>query len=76
MRVNQRENDMIKFIKSFMIENGYTPTMRQIGYGVGLRSTSSVQGYFNRLVSKGEITLHGKNYSVKGMRYVEDGRSM
>ena len=71
MRSN-REEDVLKYIKSFMIENGYTPTIRQIGFGVGLKSTSSVHVYFDRLVERGDITLHKKNYSVRGMRYVSE----
>ena len=73
MRSRQREEDVLKYIKSFMVEYGYTPTMRQIGYGVNLKSTSSVQMYFDRLVRRGDITLHGKNYSVRGMKYVDAG---
>lgn len=56
-----------------MLKNGYTPTIRQIGFGIGLRSTSSVQRYFDRLVENGEIEQHGKNYSVRGMKYVQEG---
>lgn len=73
MRKRQREEDMLKFIKSFMVRNGYTPTLRDIGFGIGLRSTSSVQTYFDRLVEKGEIVQHGKNYTVRGMVYVQEG---
>lgn len=72
MRSLQRENDLLKYIKEFMIENGYNPTIRQMGYGMRLRSTSTVKTYFDRLVSRGDIVQHGKNYSVKGMRYVSE----
>lgn len=71
MKKHQREEDVLKFIKTFMLKNGYTPTIRDIGYGVGLKSTSTVQVYFDRLVNRGDITRHGKSYSVKGMKYVE-----
>ena len=73
MRSKQREEDVLKYIKSFMVENGYTPTIRQIGYGIGLRSTSSVHVYFDRLVLRGDIILHGKNYAVRGVKYVDEG---
>lgn len=73
MKSNQKEEDVLKFIKEFMLKNGYTPTIRQIGYGVNLRSTSSVHVYFDRLVERGEIEIHGKNYSVRGMKYVDEG---
>ena len=72
MRTKQREEDLLKYIKQFMVENGYTPTIRQMGYGMRLRSTATVKTYFDRLVSRGDIVQHGKNYSVKGMRYVSE----
>jgi SOS-response transcriptional repressor LexA len=41
------------FIESFSAENGYAPTIREIGEAVGLRSTSTVHGHVERLVEKG-----------------------
>lgn len=73
MERKQREEDILKFIKTFMLEKGYTPTIRDIGYGVGLRSTSTVQVYFDRLVDRGDLVRHGKNYTVRGMVYVQEG---
>lgn len=67
-----KEIDVLNFIKNFMIKEGYTPTIRQIGYGVGLKSTSSVQTYFNRLVERGDIEMHGRSYKVRGMKYVDE----
>lgn len=72
MKKLYREEVVLKFIKQFMLKEGYTPTIRQIGFGIGLKSTSSVQTYFNRLVERGDIVRHGKNYSVRGMKYVDE----
>ena len=71
MKKGHREEDVLKFIKDFMLKNGYTPTIRQIGYGVNLKSTSSVQRYFDKLVSRGDIVQHGRSYAVRGMKYVD-----
>lgn len=71
MKNNTKEDDVLKFIKKFMLKNGYTPTIRDIGFGVGLKSTSSVQHYFDKLVSRGDIVQHGRSYAVKGMKYVD-----
>lgn len=71
MKNNTKEDDVLKFIKKFMLKNGYTPTIRDIGFGVGLKSTSSVQHYFDKLVSRGDIVQHGRNYAVRGMKYVD-----
>ena len=68
-----KDKEVLEYIKAFMIENGYTPTIRDICVGVGLSSTSSVQNHFDKLVACGYIERHDKRYSVKGMRYVNDG---
>ena len=71
MKNNTKEDDVLKFIKDFMLKNGYTPTIREIGFGVGLKSTSSVQHYFDKLVSRGDIVQHGRSYAVRGIEYVD-----
>lgn len=58
------------FIHDFIIKNGYSPTVREIGKGVGLKSTSSVSAQINKLHNLGfikkegdcprTITLHGR----------------
>jgi repressor LexA len=68
----RRTNEVLQAIKKFMIENGTTPTVREIGELVGLYSTSTVQIHLERLREKGYIEQVGKRYRVKGMRYVED----
>ena len=73
LRANKRDEDILKFIKSYMVENGYAPTIREIGDAIGMRSPSSVHKHFEKLVAKGEIIQHpdGKRYRVKGMRFTE-----
>lgn len=73
--LTKREQDVLSFIKAFMVQNGYTPTIRDIADGVHLQSTSSAHRHFELLVAKGEITMHGKGYSVRGMKYVEEDQS-
>lgn len=70
--MGDREQEVLDFIKGFMKENGYCPTMREIGNGLGFSSTSSAHNWFDKLVAKGIIELHDKRYSVKGMKYVEE----
>lgn len=70
--LNTKEREMLSYIKSFMLSNGTTPTMREIGDGVGYKSTNTVHYYFMKLVVKGYIDQReGNNYSVKGMEYRE-----
>ena len=77
-KITKRDRDVLEFIKSYMGERGYTPTIREIGEGVGLFSTASVYMHFRNLCEAGYITQvsdgKGCRYIVKGMRYIEDGR--
>lgn len=69
-----KEKQMLEYIKGYMVDNGVTPTMREIADGLGFKSTSSAHLHFKRLVYKGYIEQRDKqnNYKVLGMRYVED----
>lgn len=75
--LTKKDKEMLEFIKNYMLENGTTPTIREIGQGVQLYSTSTVHKHFQRLVDKGYIEQlsDGKSYKyrVKGMKYVVEG---
>lgn len=53
--LNQNEVNILNFIKKQVQENGYPPSVREICKAVGLKSTSSVHMYLNRLAEKGEL---------------------
>ncbi len=55
MAINKREKAIIKFIEKEMEENGYAPSVREIGKAVGLKSTATVHGYLAKLAEKGYI---------------------
>ena len=44
-----------EYIVQYIQEHGYSPTIRDICAGVGLKSTSSVQGYIVRLLDEGKL---------------------
>lgn len=44
------------FVREFCAEHGFGPTIREIGQGVGLRSTSTVSDYLTRMTRDGLIT--------------------
>ena len=74
MNLTKREKQILTIIKIYMMENGTTPTIRDICREAGLRSPSSAHKYFIRLVDKGYIKQFDRGtcrYSVKGMKYVE-----
>jgi len=64
MALSERQNKILEFLKNFTLDNGYPPTIREIGKAVGITSTSVVNynldalqrgGYINRdrTVSRG-----------------------
>ena len=56
-RVNHGKTEQIlEFIREFCASHGFGPTIREIGRGVGLHSTSTVAGYLNRMTRDGLIT--------------------
>ncbi|MBQ3853584.1 MAG: transcriptional repressor LexA [Anaerovibrio sp.] len=48
-------DQIYKYIKEFLIEKGYPPSVREIGKAVGLKSSSTVHGYLNQLEAAGLI---------------------
>lgn len=53
--LNKREKAILKYIGKQIQEKGYPPSVREIGKGVGLSSTATVQTYIIGLEKKGYI---------------------
>ena len=53
--LGKREKDILAFIEKQIKENGYPPSVREIGKSVGLSSTATVHGYLTKLEQKGYI---------------------
>lgn len=49
MTLSERQEKMLDFIEAFIDENGYPPTIREIGQAVGITSTSVVNYNLNKL---------------------------
>lgn len=52
---DERQKEIFAYIKEFLMEKGYPPSVREIGKAVGLKSSSTVHGYLNRLEEAGLI---------------------
>jgi repressor LexA len=52
----ERQQRVLNFIQSYLEQSGYPPTVREIGDAVGIKSTSLVTYYLDRLEEKGHIT--------------------
>ncbi|MCJ7569310.1 MAG: transcriptional repressor LexA [Anaerolineales bacterium] len=54
-KLTDRQRRILEFIQSFTTDNGYPPSIRQIGKSVGISSTSVVNYNLNRLVEEGYL---------------------
>lgn len=51
-----RTAQILQFVREFSCVHGFGPTIREIAEGVGLRSTSTVADYLDRMTRDGLIT--------------------
>ncbi|MFJ9656186.1 LexA family protein [Streptomyces microflavus] len=58
-----RQEAIMRLIRSWIIEHGEVPTIRQIGASVGLSSTSSVAYQLGQLEERGLISRTGRDWS-------------
>ncbi|HEY9075614.1 MAG TPA: transcriptional repressor LexA [Anaerolineaceae bacterium] len=47
--LGERHRKILEFLTTFQEENGYPPTIREIGYEIGVKSTSLIDYYLNQL---------------------------
>ncbi len=73
-KLSERQKGIIEFIRNFHHNNGYPPTIRQIGEAVGISSTSVVNYNLNKLEKDGYLTRDLK--VSRGLRLVEDTNSV
>lgn len=57
-----------KFIIQYMQEHGYSPTTREIGEAVGLKSSSSVYDHLQRMFREGELETDTELGSARAIR--------
>jgi len=72
MTLSRRQERMLSFIRRFVNERRFPPTIREIGEAVGISSTSVVNYNLNALEKKGKIE-RDRNVS-RGLRVVEEDR--
>ena len=52
-RTSNKSEQILEFVSTFIQENGYAPSVREIGAAVGLRSTASVSYHLRALQEQG-----------------------
>ena len=63
-RTSNKAQLILEFVNAFVQENGFAPSVREIGAAVGLRSTASVSYHLQQLQEKGYLQSPG----VKGRK--------
>ena len=59
-RTSNKAQLILDFVNTFVQENGFAPSVREIGAAVGLRSTASVSYHLQQLQEKGLLASPGK----------------
>ena len=58
-RTSNKAQMIVDYVNQFIQENGYSPSVREIGAAVGLRSTASVSYHLQALQEKGLLASPG-----------------
>lgn len=58
-RSSDKSEKIVEFVRQFALENGYPPSIREIGQAVGLRSTASVSYHLRQLQESGALQASG-----------------
>ena len=58
-RTSDKAQLILDYVNQFILENGYSPSVREIGAAVGLRSTDSVSYHLQALQDKGLLQSPG-----------------
>lgn len=54
-KLTNRQEDILQFIKKYLVKYGYPPTVREIGRSLGLSSPATIHSHLQNLESKGYI---------------------
>ncbi len=58
-RKSNKAQEILEFVNTFVQENGYAPSVREIGAAVGLNSTASVSYHLQQLQERGLLMPSG-----------------
>lgn len=67
-KLTKRQEDALKFIKTYIVSHGYPPTVREIAEAIGVSSPATVQAHLESLANKGYIKKgSNKNRTIELM---------
>ncbi len=68
--LTERQQEILSFILQFRDENGYPPTLREMGKRFGISSTFGVKRHLDALVKKGYLNIESN--ASRGISVVRD----
>ncbi len=54
-KLTKRQEEILTFIKEYIVSNGYPPTVREIGASLGVSSPATIHAHLTNLADKGFI---------------------
>ena len=64
--LTKRQDEILKYIKEYIVSHGYPPTVREIGKDLGVSSPATIHTHLNKLVEKGFIKKdNSKNRAIE-----------
>ena len=65
-QLTKRQDDILVYIKEYIVSHGYPPTVREIGKELGVSSPATIHTHLSKLVEKGFIKKDGaKNRAIE-----------
>ncbi len=62
------KKQILDYITDYLSEHGYSPTTREIGDGVGLNSTSTVNNHVRKMLESGMLETDTEGCSPRALR--------
>ncbi len=72
--LTERQKEILKFIKEFVRENGFPPTLREIGKSFEISSTFGVKRHLDALEKKGHVRIESN--ASRGIAIVQQEGEM
>jgi len=69
-KLSERQRNMLRYIEKYVADNGFPPTIRQIGEATGINSTSVVNYNLNKLVQAGYLSR--SSHVSRGLRLMTE----
>lgn len=65
-KLTKKQNEILNFMKRYIAEHGFPPTIREIGSALGVNSPATIHAHLNNLEKKGAIKKNGyKNRAIE-----------